>query len=169
MWVDASIEKLGNTPLKIVPITPYQLAALTRGGDRSRRRTPRKRNTLETRTEMARVLVIDDHIDARVLLEDFLQNRGYYVAVAKNGAEALALLRGGIQFDLILLDLIMPEADGFSLIAGLRKLPAAVRKLPVIVLSGVAPRKLRGAKAVLSKPVSLDLLLEVVQRVLTDP
>ena len=167
MWVDESIKVVGDEQVRVVPLTPREVSALARRTPRRKTPAKGKRNELETRTEMGRVLVIDDHIDARVLLEDFLQSRGYYVTVAKNGNEALALLRGGLHFDLILLDLVMPEADGFELMAKLRKLPLALRKVPVIVLSGAAPRTMRGAKAVLTKPISLDVLLGVVERVLS--
>lgn len=168
MWVDESITQVGNGQVRVVPLSPEHLAGLSRRRERPKARGKARQNELETRTQMARVLVIDDHIDARVLLEDFLQSRGYYVSVAKNGNEALALLRGGLDFDLILLDLVMPESDGFQLIAALRTLPQPLRKVPVIVLSGAAPRTLRGTKAVLSKPIELDVLLKVIERVLGD-
>ncbi len=65
------------------------------------------------------ILVVDDDERIRSLLARFLVREGYYVSVAHNAAEASHLL-SKIQFDLIVLDVMMPGEDGFSFCARLR-------------------------------------------------
>ena len=63
-----------------------------------------------------------------------LKEQGWSVREAANGLEALALLREGMP-ELIFLDLIMPEMDGFAFLAEIRKTPEGCR-VPVVVITG---------------------------------
>ncbi len=80
-----------------------------------------------------RVLVIDDEPAVRDHLQHILERQGWNVALAENGTVALACL-AEIQPDLILLDLVMPEMDGFEVISQLRR-DARWRAVPVIVVT----------------------------------
>ncbi|WP_310385738.1 response regulator [Roseateles sp.] len=110
----------------------------------------------------ARVLVADDNKVNRLLLCRSLELMGHEVSSANNGREALDLLRRQ-PFDLLLLDLAMPELDGFGLLQ-LRADDAALREVGVIVTSaigGVAPvaRCIElGVEDFLHKPVDPYLL-----------
>lgn len=110
----------------------------------------------------AKVLVADDNKVNRLLLCRSLELMGHRVSSAENGREALDLLRQQ-RFDLLLLDLAMPELDGFGLLK-LRADDAALRAVSVIVtssLGGVAPvaRCIElGADDFLHKPVDPWLL-----------
>ena len=66
------------------------------------------------------VLVVDDDERIRTLLRRFLVRHGYYVTTARDAAQARRLL-AGLDFDLIVLDVMMPGEDGFSLTRDLRK------------------------------------------------
>jgi CheY-like chemotaxis protein len=111
---------------------------------------------------VADVLVADDNKVNRLLLCRSLELMGHRVSSAENGHQALALLRAQ-RFDLLLLDLAMPELDGFALLQ-LRAGDAALREVSVIVtsaLDGVAPvaRCIElGADDFLHKPVDPWLL-----------
>ena len=111
---------------------------------------------------VADVLVADDNKVNRLLLCRSLELMGHRVSSAENGRQALALLRAQ-RFDLLLLDLAMPELDGFALLH-LRAGDAALREVSVIVtsaLDGVAPvaRCIElGADDFLHKPVDPWLL-----------
>ena len=111
---------------------------------------------------MARVLVADDNKVNRLLLCRSLALMGCEVSSADNGRQALALLREQ-RFDLLMLDLVMPELDGFGLLK-LRAGDPALREVSVIVtsaLGGVAPvaRCIElGAEDFLHKPVDPWLL-----------
>jgi adenylate cyclase len=81
----------------------------------------------------ARVLVVDDHPTVRLMLSLGLQQQGFYVAEATTGEQALARLRAE-PFDLVLLDIVMPEMDGHEVLAQMKADPA-LRDIPVIVVS----------------------------------
>jgi signal transduction histidine kinase/DNA-binding response OmpR family regulator/HAMP domain-containing protein len=82
----------------------------------------------------ARILLVEDQADARAHIRDLVERSGFAVAEAANGRQALERLAAG-SFDLILLDLLMPEMDGFAFLAELRA-SRAWSGLPVVVLTG---------------------------------
>ena len=114
------------------------------------------------------VLVVDDDRDIREVLAEVLQDEGYSVALAVNGADALRYLRSGGSPRVILLDLMMPIMDGWRFRSEQLQDPALGR-IPVIVLTadGGAKEKAATLKATegITKPVRLDALLSAVARV----
>jgi class 3 adenylate cyclase len=110
----------------------------------------------------ARLLVADDNKVNRLLLARSLELQGHSVACAPNGRVALEMLRDG-GFDLMLLDMEMPEMDGFQVLEQLNA-ELALRDLPVIVTSslegiGHIVRCIElGAEDYLTKPVNAVLL-----------
>lgn len=86
-------------------------------------------------TERVRVLVVDDDSDLVILLKHILRSSGFDVLSANNGVEALRRARE-VQPDLVLLDLMMPEMDGWETLRNLRQFSNA----PVIVLSALASK-----------------------------
>ena len=85
-------------------------------------------------TSGARILVVDDDADVRRLLEKELTSAGFQVESASNGAEALEAVARRRPAAMVL-DLLMPEPDGFETLYRIRDDPA-LRSLPVVVLSG---------------------------------
>jgi adenylate cyclase len=83
----------------------------------------------------ADVLVVDDDAMNRVLLQRSLEREGHAVRVAPNGRTALELLRSE-PFDVVLLDVLMPEMDGFELLE-LMQSDDGLRETPVIMISAV--------------------------------
>ncbi|MGD0360111.1 MAG: PAS domain S-box protein [Bryobacteraceae bacterium] len=81
----------------------------------------------------AKVLVVDDEAGTRELLKEMLESDGYIPVLAGNGKEALAAL-ADISVSAILLDLIMPEMDGFELLLRMKEDPG-LRNIPVLVLT----------------------------------
>jgi CheY-like chemotaxis protein len=81
------------------------------------------------------ILVIDDNYIAREGVAILLRNRGFAVHTANNGAEALAMLASWLQPDLIILDMLMPEMDGWRFLEAIRQSPHDA--VPVIVSTGV--------------------------------
>ena len=110
----------------------------------------------------ARLLVADDNKVNRLLLSRSLELQGHRVALAENGRVALEML-GAEAFDLLLLDIEMPEMDGFQVLERLKG-DLKLRDLPVIVTSAVegldsVVRCIElGAEDYLSKPVNAVLL-----------
>ncbi len=81
------------------------------------------------------ILVVDDNPVGRMHLKRSLERQGHTVALAEDGRQALEMLDGGC-FDLVLLDILMPEMNGYQVLACLKGDPAR-RDLPVIVISAV--------------------------------
>jgi CheY-like chemotaxis protein len=81
----------------------------------------------------AKVLVVDDEAGTRELLKEMLESDGYIPVLAANGKEALEAL-SRISVSAMLLDLIMPEMDGFELLLRMKEDPG-LRNIPVLVLT----------------------------------
>jgi hypothetical protein len=123
---------------------------------------------LVARDGPARIVVADDEAGVRSFLRKVLENGGYEVIEAANGREALEEARAG-GVDLVITDLVMPEQEGIETIRALRKDAAGIG---IIAISGalggqfLEVARMLGAQAVLSKPLSADLLLAKVAEVL---
>lgn len=117
---------------------------------------------------MARVLVVDDNPDMALMLSRFLSFAGHETIRAYGGRQALNLLQIE-RPDIMLLDLMMPDIDGYETLRRLRKLPE-LDGLPVIVVTAsadpdVAKRVLaQGANACLFKPLEADQLNREVEK-----
>ena len=113
------------------------------------------------------VLVVDDEDDIRVLIKEILSDEGYEVTNAADAAEARAARQKG-KFDLILLDIWMPDTDGISLLREWSE--HAELDCPVVIMSGhgtvdtaVEATRL-GAFDFVEKPLSIAKLLRTVER-----
>jgi CheY-like chemotaxis protein len=119
---------------------------------------------------MQSILVVDDNPDHRKMFRSRLESGGYSVAEANSGKEALAAI-AKTRFALMILDLSMPDMDGFEVLQGIR---ATKRDLKIIVVSGfmrkaLASAKFLGADATLDKDQTSDLLLPMVRDLLKNP
>lgn len=115
---------------------------------------------------MSRVLVVDDEADICALISDILGDEGYQVKVAANAEEARKA-RANHRFDLILLDIWMPDTDGITLLREWNE--AGELQCPVVIMSGhgtvdtaVEATRL-GAFDFVEKPLSLAKLLRTVE------
>lgn len=112
------------------------------------------------------ILVVDDDADIRETLGFALELEGYAVRLARDGAEAWALLDHGARPAVVLLDLAMPVLDGAALLARIRA-DDRLRHLCVILVtafSSPGDGVRAEADGVLYKPVSLDDVLAVAAR-----
>ena len=114
----------------------------------------------------ATILIVDDELQNRKLLEALLRPEGYLTEGAASGIEALALIAARAP-DLILLDVMMPQMDGFEVVAALKANPAT-SNIPVIMVTAQIDRGARvaglgaGAEEFLTKPVDrIELWLRV--------
>ncbi len=117
----------------------------------------------------SQVLVVDDEADIRALISDILSDEGYAVTVAANAAEARTA-RSGRRFDVVLLDIWMPDTDGITLLREWSE--SNELNCPVVVMSGhgtvdtaVEATRL-GAHDFVEKPLSLAKLLRTVESAL---
>ena len=114
-----------------------------------------------------RILVIDDANLVRRFYRDALERAGFEVDEALNGVEALEKVVGG-TYDLIVVDVNMPQMDGLTFLKVLRRHATAVSSLPALVISteagarDVNAARAAGANFYLVKPVSQERLVEHV-------
>jgi DNA-binding response OmpR family regulator len=115
----------------------------------------------------ATILVVDDHANTRMLIKEYLTEQGYHVATAADGAQALAAAAAE-KPDLILLDVMMPNLNGFEFIRVYRK----AHQIPIILLTAKVEERDKvqgldlGADDYITKPFGMQELLARVRAVL---
>lgn len=118
---------------------------------------------------MAHILIVDDEIGIRELLSDILTDEGYAVTTAENAASARQAVKDA-SFDLILLDIWMPDTDGVTLLKEFKTQKNFTSQ--VVMMSGHATIETAveatkfGSLTFLEKPIALKKLLETVQHAL---
>lgn len=115
------------------------------------------------------ILVVDDDDDVRDAISLALTEEGYRVSTKCDGLEALEYLREAERPALILLDMMMPRMDGAELCARLAE-DATLSSIPVVIVTAGAwaerrPKAPSQVRGVLKKPVTLERLLEVVEKI----
>jgi DNA-binding response OmpR family regulator len=119
-----------------------------------------------------RVLVVDDEPNILMSLEFLMKRAGFEVDVARDGRQALAALEGTPP-DLVLLDVMMPEFDGYEVCARVRERPEwSGTKIVMLTARGRDAERERGMKAgadaYVTKPFSTRDLVEQVKRMLAE-
>src|SRR6476646_11287491 len=84
---------------------------------------------------MSKILIVDDAPQSREALAKWLEREGFETATARNGAEGLVQLKG-FKPNMILLAHMMPEGDGLTFLAGIRRFPKW-KAMPVIMMTGL--------------------------------
>jgi CheY-like chemotaxis protein len=117
------------------------------------------------------ILIVDDNAINRMLLTRGLQEQGHFVTTADHGRQGLELLRAhGTLFDVVLLDIVMPELDGFETLRQLKDDPH-LAQIPVVMISSVdemdsVMRCIRmGAADYIPKPFNVGLLRALTNRI----
>jgi CheY-like chemotaxis protein len=115
-----------------------------------------------------KVLVVDDDVRNIFALSSVLERRGLTVLTAGTGREAISTLESTPDMAIVLMDIMMPEMDGYETTKVIRQ-NAAFRRLPIIALTAKAMKGDRekcleaGASEYLAKPVNTDQLLSVLR------
>jgi len=118
---------------------------------------------------MNKLLVVDDDLHMRMMLEAVLESEGYSVVLAESGPEALAIMKEE-QPSLVLLDYMMPGMNGLDVLREIKKNHA---QTDVIIVTGHGNEKLSiemlnsGASDYIQKPFTMDQLLSSIKRVLS--
>jgi two-component system chemotaxis response regulator CheY len=114
-----------------------------------------------------RILVVDDANLVRRFYREALEGAGFEVDEALNGVEALEKLLSD-SFDMVIVDVNMPQMDGFTFLRALRRQAAPISSVPTLVISteagaqDAAAARSAGANFYLVKPVRQDVLVEHV-------
>ena len=115
-----------------------------------------------------KILVVDDDVRNVFSLSSILEEKEMQVLFAENGKEAIKQLKETDDIDLVLMDIMMPEMDGFEAMRRIRE-ESGFRKLPIIALTAKAMKGDRqkcieaGANDYLSKPIDVDKLYSLLQ------
>ena len=109
------------------------------------------------------ILVVDDDVAATESLTDILTGEGYSVASAKNGKQALQYLHGAPPPRLIILDLFMPEMDGWEFRREQLK-DAKLRDIPVVVMTGASVYAGIDANVIVHKPLDVERFISLIER-----
>lgn len=120
-----------------------------------------------------KILIVEDNSELLELLRLGLKQAGFRIVTASNGVDALKLARTAAP-DLVVLDLVLPELDGFAVCESLRR-DQATASTPLIVLTGLSSEFARlasfesGADEYVTKPISPELLVSRIKHLLRRP
>ena len=119
-------------------------------------------------TDKGTILYVEDNSDNRHLVRRVLNAEGYSVVEAGDAAQALEELQNG-GLDLILMDISMPEVDGYTLTTKIRSMPDFAR-IPIIAVTANVMRGDRektleaGCDGYIQKPIDIDTLSQQIER-----
>ena len=123
--------------------------------------------TIEKVLKTTLVLVVDDRLEDRETFKDILENKGYKVTTAKDGYEAIEMVKKG-NFDIIFIDVKMPGIDGVKTFEEIHKMKSDI---PVIMVTGYSVEEVvkdaidKGAYACVYKPLDMDKIMKIVDDV----
>ena len=135
-------------------------------------RESRPNSTINSRSPekgMARILVVDDIDINREIIKVYLSLGGYDVDAAASAGEAIRKLQAE-RYDLVLMDIQMPEMDGVTATRRIRSLPDSIKNIPIIAMTGnVMPAQVRGfieagMNGHIGKPIERTTLYDNIQR-----
>ncbi|RZF21456.1 response regulator [Halobacteriovorax vibrionivorans] len=126
------------------------------------------------KTKKLKILLVDDAINNRNLINVYLKNENFDIVEAENGQEAFYLFKYEADFDLIFMDLQMPVLDGFEAIKKIRQLEEDKKRVrtPIIALTAFALKEDMdrcfeiGCDEYLTKPVKKNSVLEAIDKIL---
>ena len=120
--------------------------------------------------EKTTILYVEDNLENRVLVRRILMSENYAVLEAVNAADALNILKNA-RPDLILMDINMPDIDGYTLTATIKAMPGFER-IPILALTANVMRGDKektleaGCDGYIQKPLDIDQLIREVERFL---
>jgi CheY-like chemotaxis protein len=147
-----------NVQLPSGTLSAYTLGCMVSGAQ--------NRHSPATTANQPQILIVEDDAPTREALQAFLETHGYSAVLAPNGAEGLRQLRAGLRPSLILLDLMMPEKNGFQFRVE-QVVDPMLAHIPVVIYSGDLEARAEaaalGGVACLAKPLDVNQLLRVLK------
>ena len=129
----------------------------------------RKFHDREAILENKKILIVDDDMRNVFSLSSILEEKGIVTEMAENGKVALEKLAEHSDTDLVLMDIMMPEMDGYETMREIRKMESKLRKIPILALTAKAMKGDRakcidaGASDYLAKPVDAEKLFSMLR------
>ncbi|MFS0723809.1 response regulator [Paenibacillus sp. 1P07SE] len=157
-----------KSPERLLDETTLFLHRVEADMPEDKRRMLRKLHNMESIFEGRNILIVDDDVRNVFALSSVLENYKMNITFAENGLEALQQLEKHNDFDLVLMDIMMPEMDGYEAMREIRSMPK-FDKLPIIAITAKAMKDDRdkcieaGASDYIAKPVNTEQLLSLMR------
>jgi CheY-like chemotaxis protein len=167
-YAEAIIVKDVRSPERLLDETALFLHRVESRLPSEKRKILQQLHSADDVFEGKRVLIVDDDVRNVFALASVLESRGMQVLFAENGADALRTLEDESDIDLVVMDIMMPELDGYETISRIRAQPQ-FESLPIISLTAKAMKGDReksiaaGASDYITKPVDNDKLLSLMR------
>ncbi len=169
IWVESQgVEGKGSTFFFVLPGGPSALLAAEPSQNAPEATSESPNGTPENGVAPLTVLVVEDNLPASDLLAHYLTESGYRVERAFDGEQALQRVRE-LHFDAVTLDIMLPNKDGWQVLAELKAAPATA-DVPVVIVSITDDQQLGfslGAVDFLVKPIQKERLLDAVRKAIT--
>jgi HAMP domain-containing protein/CheY-like chemotaxis protein/GAF domain-containing protein len=165
---DAIVVKDASSPERLLDETSLFLHRVERKLPREKRRMLEQLHSADEVFRGKRILIVDDDVRNVFALTSVLESSGMEVVYAENGREGIETLRANPEVDLVLMDIMMPEMDGYETIRAIRQ-EEQFEQLPIISLTAKAMKGDReksigaGASDYITKPVDTDQLLSLMR------
>lgn len=167
-YAESIIIKDVRSPERLLDETTLFLHRVEANLPEDKRKILQKLHNKEELFESKKILLVDDDIRNVFALSSVLEEYHMEVRFAENGREALDMLVEQDDFDLVLMDMMMPEMDGYEAMRRIREMPQ-YQKLPIIALTAKAMKEDRakcieaGASDYMSKPIATGQLLSLMR------
>lgn len=167
-YAESIIIKDVRSPERLLDETTLFLHRVEANLPEDKRKILQKLHNKEELFDGKKILLVDDDIRNVFALSSVLEGYQMEVKFAENGREALEMLVEQEDFDLVLMDMMMPEMDGYEAMRRIRQMPQ-YHKLPIIALTAKAMKEDRakcieaGASDYMKKPISTDQLLSLMR------
>lgn len=167
-YAESIIIKDVRSPERLLDETTLFLHRVEANLPEDKRKILQKLHNKEELFEGKKILLVDDDIRNVFALSSVLEEYHMEVRFAENGREALDMLVEQDDFDLVLMDMMMPEMDGYEAMRRIREMPQ-YQKLPIIALTAKAMKEDRakcieaGASDYMSKPIATGQLLSLMR------
>ncbi|OWA33084.1 histidine kinase [Saccharibacillus sp. O16] len=167
-YAESIIVKDVKSPERLLDETTLFLHRVEADLPEDKRKILQKLHNKETLFEGKKILLVDDDVRNVFALSSVLEGYRMDVTFAENGREALDILQERGDFDLILMDMMMPEMDGYEAMRHIRQMPKFER-IPIIALTAKAMKEDRskcieaGASDYVKKPIQTEQLLSLMR------
>jgi CheY-like chemotaxis protein len=165
---DAIVVKDASSPERLLDETALFLHRVERKLPHEKRRMLEQLHSADDIFRGRKILIVDDDVRNVFALTSVLEASGMDVVYAENGRDGIATLRQQPEIDLVLMDIMMPELDGYATIRAIRA-DDQFEQLPIISLTAKAMKGDReksiaaGASDYITKPVDTDQLLSLMR------
>ena len=165
---EAVVIKGASSPERLLAETSLFLHRVEANLPETKRKKIRKLHETDAALTGRKVLIVDDDVRNIFAVTSILEQRGLDVVRAESGKSGIAQLKKDEEIDLVLMDIMMPEMDGFETIRAIRELKK-FQRLPIIALTAKAMKGDRekcieaGASDYIAKPVDVEQLLSLLR------